>query len=333
MANSDFHPNESGVAPPISAPGVDPVVDPGAEQNRPQAHDRKVGEGSVTAVKGDKVDTGGKPVGSGSYLNEVWKNKPETPDGSGGGGGGSKNTGPNGQQNLDMLNQGYDLARQQYNLGLDNAMNQQALDLNRALSDAQRMYQTQRNQVAADERNALDNAALYAEARGDKGGIGQAQYASIQNAAAQNRLAVSQAQTQLATDTYRQIADLRAQGEFQRADKMLELAQSHLAELRQIQQYAQQYNLSKEQLDQALADWKAAYQNATAQYTNSMNAADAALTGAYISGSSLAQGAQSTSKALADLAIGLLQQGVSMSQLSPAQRSALAETYGMTYSA
>jgi hypothetical protein len=232
-----------------------------------------------------------------------------------------------------MLNQGYDLARQQYNLGIDNAMNQQALDLNRALSDAQRMYQTQRNQVAADERNALDNAALYAEARGDKGGIGQAQYTSIQNAAAQNRLAVSQAQTQLATDTYRQIADLRAQGEFQRADKMLELAQAHLAELRQIQQYAQQYNLSKEQLDQALADWKAAYQNATAQYTNSMNAADAALTGAYISGSSLAQGAQSTSKALADLAIGLLQQGVSMSQLSPAQRSALAETYGMTYSA
>jgi hypothetical protein len=232
-----------------------------------------------------------------------------------------------------MLNQGYDLARQQYNLGIDNAMNQQALDLNRALSDAQRMYQTQRNQVAADERNALDNAALYAEARGDKGGIGQAQYASIQNAAAQNRLAVSQAQTQLATDTYRQIADLRAQGEFQRADKMLELAQSHLAELRQIQQYAQQYNLSKEQLDQALADWKAAYQNAAAQYTNSMNAADAALTGAYISGSSLAQGAQSTSKALADLAIGLLQQGMSMSQLSPAQRSALAETYGMTYSA
>lgn len=258
----------------------------------------------------------------------------ETPGGGRGGGrGGSSASGPNGRQNLDMLNQGYDLARRQYNLGIDNAMNQQALDLNRALSDAQRMYQTQRNQVAADERNALDNAALYAEARGDKGGIGQAQYASIQNAAAQNRLAVSQAQTQLATDTYRQIADLRAQGEFQRADKMLELAQSHLAELRQIQQYAQQYNLSKEQLDQALADWKAAYQNATAQYTNSMNAADAALTGAYISGSSLAQGAQSTSKALADLAIGLLQQGMSMSQLSPAQRSALAETYGMTYSA
>lgn len=305
-------------------------VDPGKARELPAAGNEDTqatdAGSALGAVAGAVLGlTGVYPEGDG--------NGNTSDGGRGRGGGGSKNTGPNGQQNLDMLNRGYDLARQQYNLGIDNAMNQQALDLNRALSDAQRMYQTQRNQVAADERNALDNAALYAEARGDKGGIGQAQYTSIQNAAAQNRLAVSQAQTQLATDTYRQIADLRAQGEFQRADKMLELAQAHLAELRQIQQYAQQYNLSKEQLDQALADWKAAYQNATAQYTNSMNAADAALTGAYISGSSLAQGAQSTSKALADLAIGLLQQGMSMSQLSPAQRSALAETYGMTYSA
>lgn len=305
-------------------------VDPGKARELPAAGNEDTQATDASGVLGYNSDGKLGPTADTSGGNG-------TPGGGGGGRGGGRGgssaSGPNGRQNLDMLNQGYDLARQQYNLGIDNAMNQQALDLNRALSDAQRMYQTQRNQVAADERNALDNAALYAEARGDKGGIGQAQYASIQNAAAQNRLAVSQAQTQLATDTYRQIADLRAQGEFQRADKMLELAQAHLAELRQIQQYAQQYNLSKEQLDQALADWKAAYQNATAQYANSMNAADAALTGAYISGSSLAQGAQSTSKALADLAIGLLQQGMSMSQLSPAQRSALAETYGMTYSA
>ena len=264
------------------------------------------------------------------------------PSGNGGGGGkggrggsggsSSKSSGINGQQQIGMLQQEYELARQQYNAGLDNAMSQEALDLNRALSDAQRMYQTQRSQVTADERNSLDNAALYAEARGDKGGIGLAQYNSIQNTAAQNRLAVSQAQTQMATDVYRQIADLRAEGEFKRADKMLELAQQHLAELRQIQQYAQQYNLSTKQINQAIEDWKKSYAAATQQYSNGAKLAGAALTGAFGNGTPVTVGAANTSQAVADIALGLLQSGISPAQLTPVQRSALAETYGMTYS-
>ena len=55
--------------------------------------------------------------------------------------------------------------------------------LNENLSAGRAMYQTQRNQVDADESKALDNQVLYAEARGDRGGIGQSQYGSIQNAA------------------------------------------------------------------------------------------------------------------------------------------------------
>ena len=117
------------------------------------------------------------------------------------------------QPMVDMATQQIELARQQYNQQINQSMDTNAADLNRAIADAQGQFQTQQNQITANEMNALDNAALYAEARGDKGGIGYAQYNNIQNTAAQNRQAVSQAQTKLATDTARQIADLRAKGE------------------------------------------------------------------------------------------------------------------------
>ena len=46
----------------------------------------------------------------------------------------------------------------------------------------------------------------------------------------------NQAQTKLSTDTARQIADLRAQGEFEKADALLELNQTYLSKLMEIQQ-------------------------------------------------------------------------------------------------
>ena len=104
-------------------------------------------------------------------------------------------------------------AREQQEKSIDYATNQGVAELQRAQEDAKQAYQTQRNQVAAAEQRALDNQALYAESRGDRGGIGAAQYAAIQNTAAINTLAVNQQQTKLATDTARQIADLRARGE------------------------------------------------------------------------------------------------------------------------
>ena len=78
------------------------------------------------------------------------------------------------------------------------------------------------------EARAQDNQALYAEWRGDKGGIGAVQYAAVQNAAMEQRRAVNQAQTKLSTDTARRIADLRSQGEFEKADALLELNQAYL---------------------------------------------------------------------------------------------------------
>lgn len=151
-------------------------------------------------------------------------------------------------------------AEEQAQKKVDFATQQGITELERAQEDAQPMFQTQRNQVDLDEAKALSNQALYAEARGDNGGIGAAQYAAIQNTAAKNRLTVSQSQTKLATDTARQISDLRAQGEFQKADSLLEISQSYLTQLMQLQQWALSYNMSVDEFNNEVDKWKANYE-------------------------------------------------------------------------
>lgn len=126
---------------------------------------------------------------------------------------------------------------------------QQAVDeLTRAQEDAQKGFETQRNQVNIDEAQARDAQVLYAAARGDRGGITARQYDSISNTAANNRHAIAEAQQKLATDTARQIADLRAQGEFEKADALLQIAQQQLAQLWELQQYNDNLLLQEQQL-------------------------------------------------------------------------------------
>lgn len=149
----------------------------------------------------------------------------------------------------------------------DYATEQGVKELQRAEEDAQKQFQTQRNQVDIDEAKALSNQALYSESRGDKGGIGASQYASIQNTAAKNRLTVNQSQTKLATDTARQIADLRAQGEFQKADSLLEISQTYLTQLMQLQQWALSYNMSVDDFNNEVDRWKYNYEMQVAELT------------------------------------------------------------------
>ena len=233
------------------------------------------------------------------------------------------------QPMVDMATQQIELARQQYNQQINQSMDTNAADLNRAIADAQGQFQTQQNQITADEMNALDNAALYAEARGDKGGIGYAQYNNIQNTAAQNRQAVSQAQTKLATDTARQIADLRAKGEFDKADKALELAQTYLSELRQIEEYAANYNLSVDQINTAIAEWEAEFNNANRQFADNYELTLAQLTGKFSNGMSTKDALDTLNQNTAKIALSMLDAGVEPTKLSPKQLAALAEVYGM----
>ena len=131
------------------------------------------------------------------------------------------NTGSSGSSLTALLEEWKKAAAEQANGQIDYAVAQAITELERALEDAQPAFREAAEAVSREEAQALDNSALYAELRGDKGGIGQSQYNEIQAAAAQNRLAIQQAQTKLATDTARQIADLRAQGEFEKVRVML----------------------------------------------------------------------------------------------------------------
>ena len=148
---------------------------------------------------------------------------------------------------------------------IDHATQEGITALERAEEDAQEQFQTQRDQVDLDEAKALDNHALYAEARGDKGGIGQAQYDTIRNTAAQNRLTVNRAQTKLATDTARQIADLRAEGDFKKADALLSLTQQYLSELAQLKTWALETNLDVDKFNASLRQWEAEFQLSQAE--------------------------------------------------------------------
>lgn len=160
----------------------------------------------------------------------------------------------------DYLDQWLASAKAQAELKTDYAVQQGVNELTRAEEDAKEQFQTQRDQIEIDEAKAKDNQALYAGAQGDKGGIGAAQYDSIMNTAAQNRLAVNSAQTKLATDTARQISDLRAHGEFEKADALLQLGQTYLSQLMSLEQWALQYGLNVAQFNASLDQWAKEYE-------------------------------------------------------------------------
>ena len=141
--------------------------------------------------------------------------------------------------------------------------------LERAREDAAAQYQTQRDQAAKYGRNAMDNAALYAELRGDRGGIGLAQYNAVQNAAEENRLAVDAAQVKMATDTDRQIEDLRTQGEFAKANQVLEISQAYLQQLVSLEQWAAEYNLSAAKFQETVRQWEQEFALSVGQVTGS----------------------------------------------------------------
>lgn len=198
-----------------------------------------------------------------------------------------------------ILDQWFETSKNQSNQQIDYATNKGVNELNRAMEDAAPKFQTQRNQNATDEARALDNAALYAEARGDRGGIGQSQYNEIQSAALQNRQAINAAQTKLATDTARQIADLRAQGEFEKADSLLKLTQQKLSQLMSLEQWGAQYAMSQEQMRQSLEQWQKEYD---------LNKAN--VTGYFTDGTPTRAATESAREAAAGIASALLEAGI-----------------------
>ncbi len=152
------------------------------------------------------------------------------------------------------------VAEEQQKATIDRAVQQAVTELENVWQNTQGQFQEQAESIALQERQAMDNAALYAELRGDRGGIGQEQYSSIQNTAAHNRFAVQQAQTQLSADIARQIEDLRVQGEFEKADAVLQITQDYLEQLLALEQWATEFQFSQEEFAAQLEKWLSEYE-------------------------------------------------------------------------
>lgn len=142
----------------------------------------------------------------------------------------------------------------------DHAVDMAVQALLQTQAEAEAQYQTRRDQIAKEELQALDNSALYAETRGDRGGIGKSQYDRIHAQADANRQAVSDAQLQLATDTAQQITKLRAEGEFEKADEMMEISQTYLLKLLELEQWAAEYSLDRAKFEESIRRWEKEYQ-------------------------------------------------------------------------
>ena len=202
-------------------------------------------------------------------------------------------------------------------LAADYAVAQGVKALDRNLQDSRAKFQTQRNQVDADEAKALDNQVLYAEARGDRGGIGKTQYGGIQNTAASNRQVVNSAEVKLQTDTARQIADLRAQGEFEKADKVLEISNKYLTELQNLEKWAKEKNVGVQEFNAKLREWENEYLLKVGEYLTDTELQAAKLFGVAANGAETADYRNAVADRYAEGARAMMNAGIvpSASQL------------------
>ena len=79
----------------------------------------------------------------------------------------------------------------------------------------------------------------------------------------------SAAQVKMATDTDRQIADLRTQGEFAKANQVLEISQAYLQQLMSLEQWAAEYNLSAAKFQETVRQWEQEFALSVGQVTGS----------------------------------------------------------------
>ena len=202
-------------------------------------------------------------------------------------------------------------------LAADYAAQQGVKALDRALQDSRGKFQTQRNQVDADEARALDNQVLYAEARGDRGGIGMTQYGGIQSSAANNRQGINSAEVKLQTDTARQIADLRAQGEFEKADNVLEISNKYLTELQNLERWAKEENLGVQEFNAKLRQWENEYLLKVGEYLTDTELQAAKLFGVATNGAETADYRDAVADRYAEGARAMMNAGIvpSASQL------------------
>lgn len=159
----------------------------------------------------------------------------------------------------DLLSSWSEAALRQKEAKIDEQTAESVAALGDALLDANERAQTERDRNEIESAKAKDNAALYAEARGDRGGIGQAQYSEIEAQRLRNRQAINTAQTTMAAETARQIAALRAKGEFQKADALLDVTQKYLSQLLTLEKWSANWENTQAQLRRSVEQWERSY--------------------------------------------------------------------------
>ena len=159
----------------------------------------------------------------------------------------------------ELLSSWSEAALRQKEAKIDEQTAESVAALGDALLEANERAQTERDRNEIDAAKAKDNAALYAEARGDRGGIGQAQYSEIEAERLRNRQAINTAQTTMAAETARQIAALRAKGEFQKADALLDVTQKYLSQLLTLEKWSANWENTQAQLRRSVEQWERSY--------------------------------------------------------------------------
>ena len=130
----------------------------------------------------------------------------------------------------DIRGQWANYAEQQRNT-IDQKTNQDINKAQRTYEDSLGDYKKQYRDATTDMYQGMDNAALTADTSGRYGGMATAQVNSIQNDYQRQRQQLALQQQKLATDTAREIEDLRAQGEFDKADALLKARQQEFQAL------------------------------------------------------------------------------------------------------
>lgn len=131
-----------------------------------------------------------------------------------------------------------DLITNQYDAYIQGKQNQIDYQTQQAVNNTQRQYddavsgyQKQYRDLTTSMYQNIDNNALMARANGQRGGMGTLSVNTAQADYQAQRQALATKQQQLATDTARQIEELRANGEFEKADALLEARQLEFQQL------------------------------------------------------------------------------------------------------
>lgn len=121
----------------------------------------------------------------------------------------------------------------EYNSLADNAVQQGVQQLQAMEAAANNAYSKTEQNALRDYREMLDTRSGIEQANGNRQQIGESQYGTPENAYGNALDAIRASQAQMTRDVARQVADLRDQGDYQKANALLQAAQASLT-----QQYA-----------------------------------------------------------------------------------------------